>query len=58
MKKKNMIMFIGKDGSRWHFQQLTGIPHPKTNDMPTLRKFAAAALKVDKSIERYEIIAV
>ena len=53
-----MIVFIGKDESRWHFEQLTGFNHPKTNDLEMLRKFAQAALDTDDSLKRYEIVEV
>lgn len=56
--KKNMIVFIGKDGSRWPFQQLTGLPHPNTNSVRKLRKYAQAALRVDHALARYAIVKV
>jgi len=56
--KRKLIVFIGRDDSRWHFEQLTGFEHPRTNNLKTLRKFAQAALDTDKSLARYEIVTV
>jgi len=56
--KKKMIIFIGKDGSRWPFEQLTGLPHPNTNDDKMLKIMAQAAIETDPTIERYVIVEV
>ena len=56
--KKKIIVLIGKDGTRWSFEDLTGLKNPKTNDVKALRILAQAALETDSNLERFEIIEV
>ena len=57
MKKKiKRIVLIGKDGSHWSFEDLTGLPHPKNQDEKMLKVMAQAALETDESLDRYEIV--
>ena len=55
MKRKRIVL-IGKDGSRWSFSDLTGLPHPKTNSLKMLGVMAQAAVDCDEALDRYEII--
>jgi len=55
---KRRILLVGKDKSLWDFTELTGMPHPHTDDQKELEMYAKAAVKSDPSLKKFVIVEV
>lgn len=56
--RRRRVMFVGKDHSLWDFCELTGLPHPRTDDPEELAKYARTAVLCDDRLDRFVIMEV